>query len=257
MVLIGEEHIQVLTQLPLQLRSQKGSWCNGLCLEREKIIMAWKDLERKVVAFFSRNGDNHGTASIIIRKFDMAPASKGKSNESKKPQSRPSASPKKVLCRDRLDEIGIEALCEFIADGNSMNEFCRQNEFTHATVLTWIDDPDQPERAKRYARAREVRADKLVEEIMSISDDGRNDTYVDDNGNKKTDWDIVARSKLRVDSRKWFASKLAPKKYGDRQIISGDPEAPLGGSAKIDLSALSDAELQAYLALQRKLEGKA
>jgi hypothetical protein len=156
---------------------------------------------------------------------------------------------------ERLDEIGIDAICEFIAEGHSMNEFCRQNEIgSQASVLIWMGDPDHPEREKQYARARLLRADKLVEEIMTIADDGRNDTYIDDNGNKKTDWDVVARSKLRVDARKWFASKLAPKIYGDRQILSGDPEAPLAGP-KIDLSQLSDADLQAYLALQRKIEG--
>lgn len=158
---------------------------------------------------------------------------------------------------ERLDEIGIDALCEFIAAGNSLNGFCREHGFVSAvTVGSWIDHPDHPERAKQYARAREVRADKLVEEIMEISDDGRNDTYTDDNGNKKTDWDVVARSKLRVDSRKWFASKLAPKRYGDRTVLAGDPEAPLSPVTKPDLSALSDSELQTLAALQRKIEGK-
>ncbi|HEY6021663.1 MAG TPA: hypothetical protein VIY48_17895, partial [Candidatus Paceibacterota bacterium] len=157
--------------------------------------------------------------------------------------------------RERLDEIGIDAICEFIAAGNSMSAFCREKEFSQATVLAWMDHPDHPERAKQYARARQVRADNLVEEIMAIADDGSNDTYVDKEGKKKTDWDVVARSKLRVDSRKWFASKLAPKIYGDRQILSGDPDAPLSSGAKVDLSQLSDAELQTYLALQRKLEG--
>ena len=27
---------------------------------------------------------------------------------------------------------------------------------------------------------------------------------------------VVARSRLRIDARKWLASKLAPKKYGDK-----------------------------------------
>lgn len=182
----------------------------------------------------------------------MSTAASTKSGSKRK--SADAAKPVVKSPRERLDAIGIDALCEFIAAGNSMNEFCRQNDFSHATVLAWMDDPEQPERAKRYARARQVRADKLVEEIMAIADDGSNDTYVDENGKTKIDWDVVARSKLRVDARKWFASKLAPKIYGDRQILSGDPEAPLGG-AKIDLSQLSDAELQAYLALQRKIEG--
>jgi hypothetical protein len=31
---------------------------------------------------------------------------------------------------------------------------------------------------------------------------------------------VVQRSKLRVDSRKWLLSKLAPKKYGDRTDVN-------------------------------------
>lgn len=168
-----------------------------------------------------------------------------------------SVKPKVKTPSERLDEIGIDALCEFIAAGNSLNGFCREHGFVSAvTVGSWIDHPDHPERAKQYARAREVRADKLVEEIMTIADDGSNDTYVDENGKTKIDWDVVARSKLRVDSRKWFASKLAPKMYGDRTVLAGDPEAPLGPATKPDLSALSGAELQTLAALQRKIEGK-
>ena len=33
------------------------------------------------------------------------------------------------------------------------------------------------------------------------------------------DAEHVQRSKLRVDARKWFASKVAPAKYGDKQTI--------------------------------------
>ena len=43
-----------------------------------------------------------------------------------------------------------------------------------------------------------------------------NDTYMDADGNVKTDNEVIQRSKLRVDTRKWLASKMAPKKYGDK-----------------------------------------
>ncbi len=43
-------------------------------------------------------------------------------------------------------------------------------------------------------------------------------------GEKKSEgWQLngehVQRSRLRVDTRKWFLSKLAPKRYGDRQAV--------------------------------------
>ena len=39
--------------------------------------------------------------------------------------------------------------------------------------------------------------------------------------------DMVDRSKLMIDTRKWLLSKLLPKKYGDRTVLAGDPDAPL------------------------------
>jgi len=37
----------------------------------------------------------------------------------------------------------------------------------------------------------------------------------------------VARSRLRIDARKWLASKLAPKKYGDK--VAAELSGPDGG----------------------------
>ena len=68
----------------------------------------------------------------------------------------------------------------------------------------------------QYARAREEQAETYADEIVAIADDGRNDTYIDENGNERVNQDVVARSRLRVEARKWVASKLKPKKYGDR-----------------------------------------
>jgi hypothetical protein len=73
-----------------------------------------------------------------------------------------------------------------------------------------------PEFSHMYAQAKMNQADLLAEEILDISDFGANDTYIDDNGNEKFNGEVVARSRLRVDSRKWLASKLLPKAYGDK-----------------------------------------
>lgn len=79
--------------------------------------------------------------------------------------------------------------------------------------------------AAQYARAREIQADTLVEEIIDISDDGTNDWMDRQSSSEKgaevsNGWllngEHVARSRLRVDSRKWFASKVLPKRYGDK-----------------------------------------
>ena len=88
---------------------------------------------------------------------------------------------------------------------------------SQVTVFKWLAQDE--DFAKRYAHAREMQADKMADDILAIADDGINDTYIDEHGNKKTDQDVIGRSRLRVDARKWLASKMAPKKYGDRQVV--------------------------------------
>src|SRR5262249_41130891 len=82
-------------------------------------------------------------------------------------------------------------------------EICARPDMpSQQSVYTWLrNDEDFLE---RYARAREAQADKLAKEILELSD-----KIEDDNPVK------VQRARLQVDSRKWLAARLAPKKYGD------------------------------------------
>lgn len=77
-----------------------------------------------------------------------------------------------------------------------------------------------------YARARMLLTESLVDEIIEISDDKSRDFVQTDDG-LKVDHDHINRSKLRVDSRKWLASKIAPKLYGDRVALTGADGGPL------------------------------
>lgn len=96
--------------------------------------------------------------------------------------------------------------------------------------MAWLDG-SRPEFSEQYARAREAQADKLAEEALTIADDGRNDTYTDADGNVKTDSEVIQRSKLRVDTRKWLASKMAPKKYGDK--VTQEHTGANGGAIQV------------------------
>ncbi|WP_206677976.1 terminase small subunit-like protein [Pseudomonas sp. OTU750018] len=108
-------------------------------------------------------------------------------------------------------------LCAYIADGMSLRNVCKQPGMpSTATVMRWLADDSKVAFRDQYAHAREAQADLLAEQILEIADYGLNDTYVDDEGQVKVDHDVIARSKLRVDARKWLASKMAPKKYGDK-----------------------------------------
>jgi hypothetical protein len=80
-----------------------------------------------------------------------------------------------------------------------------------------------------YARAREDQSDTLADQIMEIGDEVPMMVITDEDGKvtKRMDPAGINRNRLRVDARKWIASKLKPRKYGDRQILAGDKEAPI------------------------------
>jgi hypothetical protein len=55
---------------------------------------------------------------------------------------------------------------------------------------------------------------------LTIADDASKEFIVTTNEDgaqiKRPDHEHINRARLRVDTRKWMAAKLAPKKYGDR-----------------------------------------
>ena len=106
-------------------------------------------------------------------------------------------------------------ICEELSAGHSLRKICAKEGMPDkATVFRWLAANEAFR--DQYARAREFQADAMLEEIIEISDDGSNDTYLDEEGNTRTEQDVIARSRLRVDARKWAMSKMAPKKYGDK-----------------------------------------
>ncbi len=119
-------------------------------------------------------------------------------------------------------EIAQEIL-ERLAAGESLRAICRDVHMpSRSSVSLWVVN-DVEGFADQYARARELGLEEMAESLTEISDDGTND-WVDDNDpdnpGYKLNGEHVQRSKLRVDTRKWILSKLAPKKYGDKQDIN-------------------------------------
>ena len=115
------------------------------------------------------------------------------------------------------------------------------------TVMLWMAGDDTLQRA--YAHAKKLQAEVMADELLTIADDGSNDTYIDENGFKKTDTDVLGRSRLRVDTRRWLLSKLNPKRYGDAIKLTGDDAAPMVSKVLTPeaIAALSNEELEAAL----------
>lgn len=81
----------------------------------------------------------------------------------------------------------------------------------------------------QYARAREIGLENMADEIIDIADaePGALVTGATDSGD-------VANKRLRVDSRRWYLSKMAPKKYGDKQTVEH------GGGTKNEVRIVSE-----------------
>ncbi len=94
-------------------------------------------------------------------------------------------------------------------------------------AYTRLMERDEVGTHAQYARAREMQADALFDEALAIADDGSGDWAVDKDGKKTLDHEHVQRSRLRVDTRKWAAGKLAPKRYGDKMQHTGEGGGPV------------------------------
>ena len=74
-----------------------------------------------------------------------------------------------------------------------------------------------PDFAVKYAQAKSKQSEMVIETIEDIIRE--TPTYIDEKGVERIDPGIFARQRLLVDTHKWFASKLAPKIYGERQQV--------------------------------------
>lgn len=120
-----------------------------------------------------------------------------------------------------------------------LRKICKDIGISANTVYDWITE-DFEGFGKRYARAKQIQADLAIEEAYEIADDTAKDTLLDEFGNKREDKEWTNRSRLRVDLRKWHASKLAPKVYGDRlDVTSGDePVNSMSADALSQIAAM-------------------
>lgn len=156
-------------------------------------------------------------------------AAKKAPSKARSPKASP-LSPWQVWSAD--PEAALQDLVQSISTGTSLRRFAEDRALPFTNVRRWIDAEQGPNgRAAQYARAREDRADHYADEIVAIGDEATVEDVLDANGEVvgvRFDAVAVARNKLRIDARKWVASKMKPKVYGERTTVAGDPDAPIG-----------------------------
>lgn len=111
-----------------------------------------------------------------------------------------------------------DAICEWIATGNSLSSWCRDNDTALSTVYRWLRLHD--DFSANYARAREDAADTLVDKLGEVA----------------TEEEDVQRAKLKCDNIKWVASRMKPKNWGDKiGLTDGD-----GGKLSVKIVSYYD-----------------
>lgn len=130
-----------------------------------------------------------------------------------------------------------------ISNGESLRTICKDDDMPdRASVFTWVFTYD--DFSAKYNAARAIQAEVHVDEMINIADDTSNDTIDTETGTRaNSEW--IARSKLRIETRRWIAEKLKPKKYGTKIEIAGDPDAPIKLQTTLDVSNLTLEELNA------------
>jgi len=107
--------------------------------------------------------------------------------------------PAQTIYTERL----AQEICYRIAEGQSLRRIAEDPEMpARITIWDWVIK-DREGFASMFHEARQVQAEGFIDEILEIADDRSGDTM---------------RDRLRVDTRKWYASKIIPRIYGERQI---------------------------------------
>lgn len=176
-----------------------------------------------------KTGKTAARTGVKPKKAAPAPAVKklaaAKKPVAKKAVGRPTAYSQSV----------VDVLLAELAEGKSLRTVCKSAAMPNiATVMRWLADDSKPGFREQYARAREAQAEILADEVVSI---------LDGDGKGKDDAVKVARDRARADGRKWYASKLAPKRYGDKLVLGGSDDLP-----PIQTASKSDAETAVHLA---------
>lgn len=100
-----------------------------------------------------------------------------------------------------LEQTAKDRICEGIAEGKSLRAILRQHPDLPSSSMIFRALTSDAEFREQYARAREAQADTHFDEILEIADD------LSEDANSR---------RVRVDARKWAASKLKPKVYGEK-----------------------------------------
>ena len=121
----------------------------------------------------------------------------------------------------KYTEALVDEICTRVANGTPLREICREEgKPAWTTFYNWIN----ADKAlfERFSRARELGTDAIAEDAIAILD-----AIPERIDGGRMDSAYVQWQKNRVEMRLKLLAKWNPRKYGDRQILAGDKDAPI------------------------------
>ena len=112
-----------------------------------------------------------------------------------------------------------------VESDDSLRTICKNVGLRMGSFLEWANE--SPAFAEQYARARAIKLDLMAEEVPEIADTPQLGikTKINERGEvETTEGDMIEHRRLRIDARKWYLGKLAPKKYGDKLDLNHSGE---------------------------------
>ena len=133
------------------------------------------------------------------------------------------------------DPVVAQQICELLSEGIPLREICRMEGMpAWRNIYFWMARDE--DLSAHIARAREMGYDNIAEECLDIADNSTNDWMDREIRNARgqievtrvADTEHIQRSKLRIETRLKLLAKWKPEKYGDKTVITGDPNgAPI------------------------------
>ncbi len=122
--------------------------------------------------------------------------------------------PKTRAALEKLRSVGIDEICEKYSAGQTIRDLADEYGVSKSVLHRFVS---MHENAEQWEAAKKAAAALYAEECLEIADESSRDLVVDGNGNERVNHEVVNRSKLRVETRKWIAGKLDPAGYGEQK----------------------------------------
>lgn len=154
----------------------------------------------------------------------------GKEHAVAAPRKHVTAKPRREVGRPSLytDKLAA-AVCQLVKQGYTLRQIgALPNMPTKTTLINWLD---KPEFLDQYARAHEIQALVMEDDIRDIAEDSRNDWVERENKSGGVELipneELISRKRLRIDTLRWLMTCKAPKRFGKQVAVTGKDGGPV------------------------------